>query len=53
MEGNLTGQRLRELLAETADDLGRRGVDNLFSHGRVNATNAVQMEFEMWQEIHH
>jgi hypothetical protein len=29
-------------LAQTADDLGKKGVDGTFSHGRVNAGNAVK-----------
>jgi len=40
-DGALTARALRELLANTADDVGVRGVDNLFSHGRVNAFRAV------------
>lgn len=42
--GALSGERLREILSETADDLGRKGADSFFSHGRVNASNAV-----LWQ----
>jgi subtilisin family serine protease len=39
--GSLSGGQLKTILARTADDVGRNGVDNLFSHGRVNAGNAV------------
>jgi subtilisin family serine protease len=39
---NLTGNQLKTHLQSTADDVGPIGVDNLFSHGRVNAKNAVQ-----------
>lgn len=34
--------QLEAILQETADDLGKPGADNLFSHGRVNAGKAVQ-----------
>lgn len=40
--GALNGGQLRTVLSNTADDLGKKGVDNTFSHGRVNANNAVQ-----------
>jgi hypothetical protein len=50
--GAIDPERLKEMLAETADDVGRRGVYNLFSHGRVNAAAAVNGKFEMWKEIH-
>ncbi|UCF21365.1 MAG: S8 family serine peptidase [Gemmatimonadota bacterium] len=40
--GSLRGGQLKTILARTADDIGPRGVDNLFSHGRVNAANAVK-----------
>jgi hypothetical protein len=33
--------QLKSRLAQTADDLGKNGVDNMFSHGRVNAGAAV------------
>jgi len=39
--GALNGGQLRSRLAQTADDLGKKGVDRTFSHGRVNAGNAV------------
>jgi subtilisin family serine protease len=39
--GSLSGGQLKTILARTADDVGPNGVDNLFSHGRVNAGNAV------------
>ena len=38
----LNGNQLKALLKNTADDLGKKGTDNLFSHGRVNAHEAVQ-----------
>ncbi len=38
----LNGNQLKTLLKNTADDLGKKGADNTFSHGRVNANNAVQ-----------
>lgn len=40
--GSLNGGQLMTILSRTADDLGPKGVDNLFSHGRVNAWNAVR-----------
>lgn len=40
--GGLNGNQLKTILKQTADDLGKKGSDNLFSHGRVNANNAVQ-----------
>lgn len=40
--GGLNGAQLQSVLQQTADDLGRPGTDALFSHGRVNASNAVQ-----------
>lgn len=33
---------LKNILKNTADDLGKPGADNLFSHGRVNANEAVK-----------
>jgi len=38
----MNGNQLKALLKNTADDLGKPGSDNLFSHGRVNANKAVQ-----------
>lgn len=40
--GALNGGQLKTVLANSADDLGPVGVDNEFSHGRVNAARAVQ-----------
>jgi subtilisin family serine protease len=37
----MNGNRLKTRLFQTADDLGQIGIDNLFSHGRVNANKAV------------
>jgi subtilisin family serine protease len=39
--GRLNGGQLRTQLERTADDLGKPGVDALYSHGRVNALRAV------------
>lgn len=39
--GSLNGGQLKTILSRTADDLGKPGVDNIFSHGRVNASEAV------------
>ena len=39
--GALNGGQLKTLLKNSADDLGKPGGDHLFSHGRVNAGNAV------------
>ena len=40
--GAKNGNQLKTILSRTADDLGPRGVDPFFSHGRVNASQAVQ-----------
>lgn len=40
--GALNAERLKTILSRTADDLGKKGVDGIFSHGRVNAGNAVR-----------
>lgn len=39
--GSLNGNQLHSILKRTADDLGKPGTDNIFSHGRVNAAKAV------------
>lgn len=39
--GGLNGGQLKTILSQTADDLGKVGADGVFSHGRVNAGNAV------------
>jgi len=39
--GALNGGQLKVGLMQTADDLGKKGTDALFSHGRVNAGNAA------------
>lgn len=39
--GALNAAQLKTILSQSADDLGRTGTDNLFSHGRVNASHAV------------
>jgi subtilisin family serine protease len=40
--GALSAAQLKTILKNTADDLGPIGTDNEFSHGRVNASRAVQ-----------
>lgn len=40
--GALGASQLKTILKNSADDLGKNGTDNLYSHGRVNAGNAVQ-----------
>ncbi|MFQ5669001.1 MAG: S8 family serine peptidase [Acidobacteriota bacterium] len=40
--GSLRPGQIKTILSNTADDLGPGGVDNIFSHGRVNAGRAVQ-----------
>jgi len=39
--GALDAAQLKAILSQSADDLGKTGTDNLFSHGRVNANHAV------------
>lgn len=39
--GSTNGGQLKTTLKNTADDLGKKGTDVFFSHGRVNAGNAV------------
>jgi len=39
--GALDAGQLKTILSQSADDLGKPGTDNLFSHGRVNANQAV------------
>jgi lantibiotic leader peptide-processing serine protease len=40
--GGFSPHQLATILAQTADDLGAPGVDNFYSHGRVNAARAVE-----------
>lgn len=40
--GALSPAQLKTILKNSADDLGKTGTDNLYSHGRVNAGNAVE-----------
>lgn len=40
--GSLNPHQLASILAQTADDLGAPGIDEQYSHGRVNAGRAVQ-----------
>jgi subtilisin family serine protease len=39
--GSLNAGQIKTILKQTADDLGKAGADGVFSHGRVNAGNAV------------
>src|SRR5262249_26752533 len=39
--GTLNHGQLKSILSQSADDLGKNGTDNVFSHGRVNASSAV------------
>ena len=39
--GSKSPAQLETILKNTADDLGKKGTDNIFSHGRVNASSAV------------
>jgi len=39
--GSLNAGQIKTILKQTADDLGKVGADGVFSHGRVNAGNAV------------
>jgi len=39
--GSMKAGQLTTILSRTADDLGKKGGDNIFSHGRVNAGAAV------------
>ena len=40
--GEMNGGQIKTRLAQTADDLGDRGTDSTYSHGRVNASRAVK-----------
>jgi subtilisin family serine protease len=40
--GSAGAGELKTKLQQTADDLGRRGADNIYSHGRLNTLSAVQ-----------
>ncbi len=37
---NLSSRRVKEILIETADDLGASGEDNTYGHGRINLQSA-------------
>ncbi len=39
--GTLSPSELKTILSQSAVDLGKTGTDNLYSHGRVNASDAV------------
>ena len=39
--GGLTAGQLRMRIEQSADDLGKPGVDLVYSHGRINAFRAV------------
>jgi subtilisin family serine protease len=41
--GALRGGQLKTALSQSAEDLGEPGTDDIFSHGRVNASRAVEM----------
>lgn len=38
---NLDGPQLKQVLLQTADDLGAAGVDNIYGHGKLNVLNAL------------
>jgi len=38
---NLDGPALKQVLLQTATDLGATGVDDVFGHGRLNIMNAL------------
>ena len=38
---NLDGPALKQVLLQTADDLGAPGVDSIFGHGKLNVLNAL------------
>jgi subtilisin family serine protease len=40
--GSKNAGQLKTILKNSADDLGKKGTDGIYSHGRVNAGNAVQ-----------
>lgn len=40
--GDLNAGQLSSRLRRSADDLGKRGVDSIYGHGRANALNAVE-----------
>ena len=42
VDGDLTPQQVREVLAATTQDMGESGRDALFGHGRVDAEAAVE-----------
>lgn len=42
VDGDLTPQQIRDVLAATAQDMGESGRDPLFGHGRVDAQAAVE-----------
>jgi hypothetical protein len=42
---SLTNLQVRTILTQTTDDLGAAGVDEYFGYGKVNAQNAVQLNF--------
>ena len=38
---NLDGPALKQVILQTADDLGATGVDEVFGHGKLNVPNAM------------
>lgn len=40
--GSANSAQLKTRLQQAADDLGRPGADNVYSHGRLNTLRAVQ-----------
>ena len=40
--GGLNGNQLEAILQQSADDLGKKGTDPAYGHGRINVFNAVQ-----------
>jgi thermitase len=41
-QGTMTADEIRQRMESTATDLGDRGVDSSFGHGRIDAASAVQ-----------
>jgi hypothetical protein len=38
---SLTSAQIKQVLLQTADDLGPTGVDSIYGHGRLNVLNAL------------
>ena len=41
---NMTAEEIKQLILETATDLGETGVDRVYGHGKVNLLKALAME---------